>query len=61
VQLSDGPYFCGDKPTTYDATVYAFAAGILCPAFDNEVRGHAETKPNLTSYANRLKEQYWKS
>ncbi len=60
VQLGDGPYFCGAKPTTYDATVYAFAAGVLCPAFTNEVRAHAETKANLVSYAARMKEQYWK-
>ncbi len=60
VQLGDGPYFCGDKPTTYDATVYAFAAGILCKAFTNEVRAHAETKPNLVAYADRMKAQYWK-
>src|SRR5262249_50835221 len=37
VQLADGTYFCGDKLTTYDATVYAFTAGALCPSFDNEV------------------------
>lgn len=59
VQLGDKPYFCGDKPTTYDATVYAFAAGVLCPAFTNEVRTHAETKANLVSYTARVKQQYW--
>jgi glutathione S-transferase len=59
-QLGDRPYFCGDKPTTYDATVYAFATGVLCPAFDNELRRHAATKKNLASYADRLKDQYWK-
>ncbi|MDB4961184.1 MAG: glutathione S-transferase [Myxococcales bacterium] len=60
VQLGDGPYFLGAKPSTYDATVYAFAAGMLCPAFTNEVRAHAETKPNLVSYAQRMKAEYWK-
>jgi glutathione S-transferase len=59
-QLGDRAYFCGDRPTTYDATVYAFAAGVLCPAFDNEVRKHAATKKNLVSYEDRLKAQYWK-
>jgi glutathione S-transferase len=60
VQLGDKAYFCGDRPTTYDATVYAFAAGALCPAFDNEVRKHAATKKNLVDYEARLKAQYWK-
>jgi len=60
VHLGERPYFCGDRPTTYDATVYAFAAAVLCPAFDNEVRKHAATKTNLVRYEQRLKEQYWK-
>jgi glutathione S-transferase len=58
-QLGDGPYFFGDKPTTYDATAYAFGAGILCPAFDNEVRKHAATKKNLVAYNDRMKAEYW--
>jgi glutathione S-transferase len=60
VQLGDGPFFLGAKPTTFDATVYAFAAGALCPAFDNEVRKHAAEKKNLVAYDARMKEQYWK-
>lgn len=59
-QLGDKPYFCGDRPTTYDATVYAFAAGLLCPAFDNELLEHSKTKKNLVDYESRLKAQYWK-
>jgi glutathione S-transferase len=58
-QLGDKPYFCGEAPSTYDATVYAFAAGVLCPAFDNEVHKHAAAKPNLVAYEKRLREQYW--
>lgn len=60
VHLGDGPYFCGDKPTTYDATVYAFARVALCPAFDNELRQHASKKDNLVAYADRMTEQHWK-
>jgi glutathione S-transferase len=58
-QMGEQPYFFGDKPTTYDATTYAFAAGVLCPAFDNELRKHAATKKNLVAYEARLKEKYW--
>jgi glutathione S-transferase len=60
VQMGDSPHFCGDKLTTYDATAYAFAAGMLCPAFDNEVRKHIATKKNLVAYTDRMKEKYWK-
>jgi glutathione S-transferase len=59
-QLGDGPHFFGEKPTTHDATVYAFAAGVLCPAFDNEIRKHAASKGNLVAYEARMREQYWK-
>ena len=59
LQLGDTPYFWGDTPTTYDATAYAFARGVLCPAFDNELRRHAATKKNLVAYSDRLTEEYW--
>jgi glutathione S-transferase len=59
-QLGDRPFFCGDRPTTFDATVYAFTAGLLCPAFDNELLKHTRTKTNLVAYEARLKAQYWK-
>jgi glutathione S-transferase len=58
-QLGEGPYFLGSAPTPYDATAYAFGAGVLCPAFDNEVRKHAATKKNLVGYVDRMKEKYW--
>ena len=58
--MGDSTFFCGDKPTTYDATVYAFVAGVLCPAFDNELRKHAATKKNLVAYEERIRSRYWK-
>ncbi|HZU84909.1 MAG TPA: glutathione S-transferase family protein, partial [Polyangiaceae bacterium] len=60
-QLGDGPFFCGERPTTYDATVYAFALGVLCPAFDNELRRHAAAKSNIVAYVDRLNDRYWKA
>jgi len=59
-QLGAGPFLFGERPTTYDATVYAFVSGVLCPAFDNEVRKHAATRGNLVEYDARLRERYWK-
>jgi glutathione S-transferase len=58
-QLGPGPFFFGDRPTTYDATVYAFALGVMCPAFENELRKHAASKANLVAYVDRLKQKYW--
>ena len=58
--MGDAKLVCGDRPTTYDATAYAFVAGALCPAFDNEVRKHAATKANLVAYEQRIKRDYWK-
>ena len=58
--MGDKAYFCGNELTTYDATGYAFVAGILCPAFDNELRRHAASKTNLVAYTERMKEKYWK-
>lgn len=60
VHMGDRPYLCGDKPTTFDATVYAFVGGMLCEAFDNEPHRHAKSKANLVAYHARLKEKYWK-
>jgi glutathione S-transferase len=59
VQLGDAPYVLGAKPTTFDATAYAFTLGILCPAFDNEVRKHAASKGNLVAYEKRMTDAYW--
>jgi glutathione S-transferase len=59
--LDDKPHFCGDALTTYDATVYAFCLGVLCPAFDNELRKHTAAKPNLVAYTARMKQRYWPS
>jgi glutathione S-transferase len=59
-KLDGGPYLMGEKLTTFDATGYAFGAGVLCPAFDNELRKHASKKKSLTSYVDRMKDAYWK-
>ncbi len=60
VHLGDRRYFCGDRPTTYDATAYAFVAGLLCPKFQNEVLEHTRSKKNLVEYEARMKDAYWK-
>jgi glutathione S-transferase len=56
-ELGDRPFFLSEQPSSYDATVYAFAAGVLCPAFDHAVRRHAAGKANLVAYERRLRER----
>ncbi len=59
VYLGDEPFVGGAQPTTLDATAYAFVAGVLCPAFPNEVHQHALQRANLVAYAARMKAAYW--
>ena len=59
VYLGDAPYIAGDKLTTFDATAYAFVAGVLCPAFPNEIHQHARQHANLVGYADRMQRAYW--
>ncbi|HEY4122199.1 MAG TPA: glutathione S-transferase family protein [Byssovorax sp.] len=59
--MGDSPWFAGAEPSSYDATVYAFVAGALCPAFANEMHAHAAKKANLVAYAERVRSKYWKS
>lgn len=58
-QLGDRRFVCGDQPTTFDATTYAFVAGVLCPAFPNELHQHARGRANLVAYAGRMEQAYW--
>ena len=60
IDIDKNPVFAGQLRVQSIPTVYAFAAGMLCPAFDNELRKHTATKKNLVAYADRMREQYWK-
>lgn len=57
--LGDKPYLMGDKPCWADATVYAFVAGALTPAFETPIRTAAEGMANLVAYRDRLTAQYF--
>ena len=54
--LGDKPYLLGRKPTSYDATVYAFVANAIVPPFDTELRQSARSHANLVAYCERMKE-----
>mmetsp|Transcript_23775 Transcript_23775/g.40920 ORF Transcript_23775/g.40920 Transcript_23775/m.40920 type:complete len:311 (+) Transcript_23775:64-996(+) len=52
-------FFGHDKPTSIDATVFGFVAGIVFIEFDNPTRQHFLHHPNLVRYAKRLMERYY--
>lgn len=57
--LGDKPYLMGAQPCGADATLYAFAAGLLCPHFDTPIRAAAEAHANLVYYVSRMTHQYF--
>jgi glutathione S-transferase len=57
--IGKGPYALGAKPTTTDATVYAFLTGMAWVPWDSEIKSHVLGKPNLVAYMDRIKQQYW--
>jgi glutathione S-transferase len=57
--LGDRPFLLGDQPRTVDATVFAFLEGTLGYPIDNELKKHAQGKPNLVGYRKRIRARWW--
>jgi glutathione S-transferase len=57
--LGDKPFFMGTEPTGVDATMFAFACGVLCPYFESRLRGAAERRDNLRCYVGRMTALYY--
>lgn len=57
--LGDQPLILGDRPTTLDATVYAFLVSVIGSPFDNPIKAHALAQANLVAYADRMRAAYW--
>lgn len=57
--LGEKSYFMGSEPTAVDATMFAFAAGTLCPLFETPLRRAAEQHDNLKRYAARMLARYY--
>ena len=58
-QLGDKPFFMGGEPTGADATMFAFAAGLLCPRFAGAHLQAAERHDNLSRYIGRMAARYY--
>lgn len=52
--IGEGPCVFGERPTTYDATAYAFTAAILEAEFTCPVREHARQQEALCAYRERM-------
>jgi glutathione S-transferase len=57
--LGEKPYFLGAEPTGVDATMFAFAASLLCPRFETPLRSAAERHDNLKRYVGRMAARYY--
>jgi glutathione S-transferase len=57
--LGDKPYLVGERPSSFDATVYAFAISLLWAPFDNPLRAHGRGLPNLEAYCRRFSQRYF--
>ena len=57
--LGQKPFFMGAEPTGVDATMFAFVAAMLCPAFDTPLRTAAERHDNLKYYVRRMTARFY--
>lgn len=57
--LARQPFFFGDRPSSLDATAYAFFANILWTPIDSPAKQYALALPNLPAYCQRMKETYY--
>lgn len=57
--LGESRWLLGDAPTSHDATLFAFLESTLGFPRLTPIRAHIETLPNLVSYRERIKAEYF--
>ena len=57
--LADKPFMLGEQPTSLDATAHAFLASLLWAPVDSPIRRHAQSRPTLEAYCQRMKARYF--
>lgn len=57
--LADQPYMLGEQPSSLDASAYAFLANLLWAPVESPIRRHAQGRPRLEAYCQRMKARYY--
>ena len=57
--LADKPFMLGDAPRSLDATAYAFLANLLWAPIQSPIKDHAQSRPTLEAYCQRMKARYF--
>lgn len=57
--LGEQAYFMGEKPSSLDATAYAFLANLLWVPLASPLLDEAKRHPNLEAYCQRMKARYF--
>ncbi len=57
--LGEQPYFLGDRPTSVDATTYAFLWQILNAPYASRLKDAALEHDNLVAYTRRMSEEWF--
>ena len=54
-ELGTSPFFGGEEPAAIDASAYAWLANAVHVQFDNPMKAHVRSLPNLMAYCERMK------
>jgi glutathione S-transferase len=57
--LADKPFMLGEQPRSLDATAHAFLANLLWAPVDSPIQRHAQNRPTLEAYCQRMKARYF--
>jgi len=57
--LGDNPYFMGDKPSSIDATLYAWLIHAMRVPFPSPIGKYGNSLPNLVTYCDRMRDRYY--
>jgi glutathione S-transferase len=59
LSLGEKPYFLGDKPTSFDASIYGMLIHQLWVPWESPVKQHGLSLKNLPEFCERMKQAYW--
>jgi glutathione S-transferase len=57
--LAHKPFLMGERPTTVDATVYAYLANILEVPLESPVKDFGLSRDNLVRYLQRMRSRFF--